>query len=133
MIDPANAHNLRGFTEVQVMKRRKIEDEQEARACLAEVRRSGEDRATWARSRGIDGRSLHAWSMNLARGADAKRRTGRSEKRVAKSAALVELVPATAVGSVSRYAIRVGSVALEFEDDFEEATLRRAIAVLRSC
>jgi hypothetical protein len=50
--------------------------------------------------------------------------------------ALVELVPTvptTMARSPRRYAIAVNDVSLEFGDDFEGETLRRALEVLRSC
>ncbi|MEN9580190.1 MAG: hypothetical protein RJA70_3199 [Pseudomonadota bacterium] len=46
---------------------RKIEDEREARRCLAAARRAGLGLGEWARARGIDGRSLHAWQLGLER------------------------------------------------------------------
>lgn len=116
------------------MRLRRIEDEQEARTCLAQVARSGEEIGAWARARGIDGRSLRAWSLNLARRVGTKkRRAERTVMRRSQGAALVELVPAPVARDVSRYVVRVGAVALEFGEDFDEATLRRAIAALRSC
>jgi hypothetical protein len=116
-------------------KLRKIEDEFEARACLGEVARSGEPLSAWARARGIDGRSLHAWRMNLSRGSSRGGRTASLVSRhpAGESPALVELVPTTAIRSPRRYAIAVDGVSLEFGDDFEDETLRRALGVLRSC
>src|SRR5690606_39950153 len=50
----------------------------------------------WARERGIDGRSLHAWQMNLERGSTKSRSPGRRNLRPsAQTSALVELVPTT--------------------------------------
>ena len=49
------------------MVRRKIRDAHEARSCLAEAEESGSPLAAWARRNGIDGRSLNAWRLNLAR------------------------------------------------------------------
>ena len=45
---------------------RKIADETEARRCLRAARLAGLSAGEWARARGIDGRSLNAWRMNLA-------------------------------------------------------------------
>jgi hypothetical protein len=47
------------------MSARKIQDETEARECI--TKESGLTLAQWARSAGIDGRSLHAGNVNLAR------------------------------------------------------------------
>ncbi len=111
-------------------KLRKIEDEFEARACLGEAARSGQRIGAWAREHGIDGRSLHAWHVNLSRGRGQARGPG---KAASTGAALVELVPTTVVRSPKRYAIAIGGASLEFGDDFEDETLRRVLEVLRSC
>jgi hypothetical protein len=50
------------------MSARKIQDETEAREHITKMRESGLTLAAWARSAGIDGRSLHAWNVNLSRG-----------------------------------------------------------------
>ena len=42
---------------------RKIDDEADARRCLSAAKRAGKGAGEWARSLGIDGRSLHAWSV----------------------------------------------------------------------
>ena len=79
----------------------------------------------WARARGIDGRSLNAWRINLERSrADAR---GRSRSR------LVELVPTGEVSSAARYALRVADVTIELGDDFREETLVRIVRALRAC
>lgn len=49
------------------MSARKIQDETEARKYIAKWRESGLTLAAWARSAGINGRSLHAWNVNLSR------------------------------------------------------------------
>jgi hypothetical protein len=74
----------------------------------------------------MDGRSLRAWQINLARG---------SSKGLARatSARLVELVPMTTPSSASRYVIRVGAGSVEVGDDFDPGTLRRIVEVIRSC
>lgn len=47
--------------------RRKIDNQNEARRCLRAAERAGLTAGEWAREHGIDGRSLNAWRMNLAR------------------------------------------------------------------
>jgi hypothetical protein len=120
------------LAEVHV-ERRKIGSEREARRCLTAVKGSGLSLKEWARSRGIDGRSLHAWQMNLERwsGQSAGKRP-RAKKATSSRMRLVELVASSATSS-SRYVVRVGSVSVEFGDDFEDGTLRRVVEVLRSC
>lgn len=117
-------------------QQRKITDELDARRCLAAARGAGEDAGRWARAHGVDGRSLNAWRMNLAR-----RGTGR-EKPVARPprtptirprAALVELVPAPRPVAAARYTVRIGEIRVELSDDFDATTLRRILEVLRTC
>lgn len=120
-------------------RRRKIEDEAEARRCLLAIEAEGWDIRTWARAHGVDGRSLHAWRVNLERVGTKMltRQTGRGGAAFATRARLVELVPTrpsqTLPPSVCRYVLEVGSARVEFGDDFSEPTLRRIVGVLRSC
>lgn len=117
------------------MEQRKIESEAEARALLAKVAKSGDDIGAWARARGIDGRSLNAWRMNLERrGATGRGVVARARPSMPR-AQLVELVP-TSISSIpraARYSLRVGDVEIGFGDDFREDTLARALGVLRRC
>ena len=118
-------------------KLRKIEDERDARACLSAVRAAGGHIGTWARAHGVDGRSLNAWRENLSR-ASAGRRGDRPERRPRTqvsptSPRLVEIVAAPSAPSAARYAMRIGAATVEFGDDFREETLRRVVAMLRSC
>ena len=119
---------------------RKIEDETEARQCLRAARLAGLSAGEWARARGIDGRSLNAWRMNLAgRGAartnTAPRRSRPTPTRPA-ALALVELIPAAASAkdvAGGRYVLEVAGARLEFDDGCSVATLRRVLEALRSC
>jgi len=99
---------------------RKIRDAEEARWCLEAVADSQLARAEWARRNGIDARSLNAWRLILAR----------AERQVPTR--WVELVAAQRVPT-SRYVVRVGDVAVEVGDDFQDDTLRRLLAVVASC
>ena len=121
-------------------EQRKITDEQEARRCLAAARRTGESAGAWARANGIDGRSLNAWRVNLARrsasgNATRPRTTSRSPTAlvVRPRAALVELVPVSRPGVMARYVVHVGELRVEVGDDFAPEALRRIVEVLRSC
>ena len=119
---------------------RKIADETEARRCLRAARLAGLSAGEWARARGIDGRSLNAWRMNLAgRGAPrataASRRSTPTPPRPAAHA-LVELVPAAASAkdvAGGCYVLEVAGARLEFDDHCSVATLRRVLDALRSC
>ncbi len=114
------------------MSARKIQGEIEARECIAKAKKSGLTLAQWARSVGIDGRSLRAWNMNLSRGASNSSHKTRQALAV-RGVNLVELVPMAATSRAARYLVQVGQLALEVDAQFDEATLRRLIAVLRSC
>ena len=83
-------------------KLRKVHDEREARALLAKVKIAGGSIGAWARAHGIDGRSLHAWSRNLARRGRAVR-----PRRVADPALrMVEIVASSASSPVGgRYVL----------------------------
>ena len=114
---------------------RKIEDEAEAVRCLRAAERKGMSVGDWARAHGVDGRSLHAWQMNIARrGTTAPVRRRKTVPKANSTAhALVELVPAaTSAGAgPGHYAVVVGSARVEFGDDVSVATLRRVLEALR--
>jgi hypothetical protein len=116
------------------MERRKIRDEGDARACIAAVKASKLTVKQWARSEGVDGRSLRAWTINLGRGGNSTKAIG-PRTRLAKPLGLVELIPSTprTTATASRYVVRVGAHAVEVDDQFAEGTLRRLVAVLASC
>jgi len=101
---------------------RKIWGERDARACVTAAKAAGLGLGAWAREHGVDGRSLHAWAMNL----------GLVARPVAKPT-LIELVPMTAPPTVARYVVRVGDVGIEVTDDFADETLVRLVRVLRAC
>lgn len=116
---------------------RKIEDEREAVRCLRAAERQGVSAGEWARAHGVDGRSMHAWQMNLARRGTTSpsKRQKASPKAPATAHALVELVPAAmpATWGTGRYALVIGGARVEFGDDASAATLRRVLEALRSC
>ena len=117
-------------------QQRKITDELDARRCLAAARRAGGDVGAWAMANGVDGRSLNAWRMNLARrGSTRARSAARSPTaEVANSrATLVELIPAPRPSTGGRYAVHVGIARVEVGDDFDQDTLRRIVEALRAC
>lgn len=112
---------------------RKIRDEAEARACIAKVGESGLSSAAWARSVGIDARSLHAWTVNLARGDRGARAPTRPVRRQRRPK-LVELVPRGSVPvQPQSYVVRIGNLAVEVGGHFDATVLRRLIEALRSC
>jgi hypothetical protein len=107
---------------------RKIVDEADARRCLKQQVASGRPLAAWARSRGIDARSLNLWRVNLERWSATRARGG-----------LVELVPSREDGSPrgqgvgARYLLEVGTVRVAFGDDFTADSLRRIVGALGAC
>ncbi len=103
---------------------RKIVDARDARACVKAARAAGLSLGAWARRHGVDGRSLHAWSVDLGLSPSALARSG-----------LIELVPRAApqVPGPARYVVRVGETAVEVGDNFEDDTLARVVRVLRAC
>ena len=117
------------------MAGRKIVDEREARALLARMSRSKAEPATWARSQGIDGRSLNAWRNIVERKRDKGPGARRAPRRGEHALRLVELVPTEMVASpiAARYAIKIGAAVIEFGDDARTETLRRVVEALRSC
>jgi hypothetical protein len=118
-----------------MMERRKIRDEADARSCLMAAKESGLTRAAWCRASGVDGRSLRAWSMNLARRKTMGRRTKKTDTAVAKRVELVELIaaPSMPARATPGYTVRVGQLGIEVGDDFDAGTLRRLVAVLAAC
>lgn len=112
---------------------RKIHDEIDARRCLRAAARAGQTAGEWARGHALDGRSLHAWKLALARRGDGSvsRRRGRAKTKPAH--ALVELVATPPTVAVGRYVLEVGDGRIEFGDDASAATLRRVVEVLRAC
>ena len=117
-------------------ERRKIRDEDDARACLKAVEAAGGDLRAWARAQGVDGRSLNTWRQNLARREGAgMRRSDTASTLVRRSAPLqlVELVPTDPLRAGALYVVRVGDLELELDDGFRDETLRRLVGVLRSC
>ena len=107
------------------MAGRKIINEQDAIRCLQGVKSERSSLGKWAKAHGVDGRSLHAWKMALER-----RGTTRTSAMVPR---LVEIIPAAAVRETARYRLRIHEVELEIGADFDEASLRRLVGLLKSC
>lgn len=106
------------------MRRRKIRDEADARACLAAVRAAGGDAVAWSRAHGVDARSLNCWRVNFGRRAKAPKND---------AIALVELVPVPPARTSGRYVLDLGIARLEFDDGCSADTLRRVVMTVRGC
>ena len=102
------------------MPGRKIRDERDARACLEAVDKSGTGRAAWARTNGIDARSLNAWRLNL----------DRSPTRPAELR-LVELVPE--VSGDAGFRVSCGPFVIDVPRGFDESALARLLGVVAEC
>lgn len=91
------------------MAARKVRDEADARMLLDAAERSGEPRARWCQSAGVDARSLNAWRLNLAR-----RSGSRSNKA---PVGLVELVLSEPSSRPSPNVVRIHHGAFVVEVD----------------
>ncbi|MCA9550090.1 MAG: hypothetical protein KC933_08650 [Myxococcales bacterium] len=104
------------------MARRKILDETDALTCLAAAEASGMSRRDWARSNGVDGRSLHCWWLAL-----------RDRAPVRSPIRLLELVAPGAPKRGATFVVRAGRVEVEVGADFDEAALLRLLRVAVEC
>ena len=107
------------------MAGRKVSNEQDARRCLAAVKASRRELATWAKQHGINARSLNLWRVNLER-----RGVARSRAVAPKMIELVAHAPAVACAP---FVLRVGGVEVEVSASFDEGALRRLVGLLKSC
>ena len=105
---------------------RKIEDEGEARAFLKAAKTARLSVGDWAREHGIDGRSLSAWRVNLARGR-ARSRAKRAKPR------LVELVADNASPHGGAMIVSVAGAEVRVARGFDEEAFVRLVRALRSC
>src|SRR5690349_945881 len=104
------------------MAGRKVGDAADAQRCIAAARSAGLSLGEWGKRNGVDGRSLHSWSLNLERRVPTQPGALR----------LVELVP-PAVAVSSKFTVRVGNVVVEVDPHFDEVALRRLLSVVGSC
>ena len=109
------------------MAGRKIRDEVEAQHCLDQAAASGMTRADWARSRGIDGRSLNAWRINLARG---DRAHGVDALRLVE---LIGRVPALESPPGSPIRVSCGPFVVEVTAPVDEEVLAQVLSVVATC
>lgn len=105
-------------------RKRNIRGERDARRCLAAMKASGQTQREWACQHQIDGRSLYAWAKKLAPDEKANKSRARN--------GMVELIPDSRLAA-SRYVVRCGQLAVEVDERFDEATLRRLLKVVAAC
>ena len=103
------------------MTRRKIRDHADAAELLDALEASGQSLADFCRARGLDGRSLNCWRINLQRDAVP----------APSGLRLVELAAARSEPAV--YRIVVHGIEVEVDDHFREDTLARLLAVVTAC
>ena len=106
--------------------RRKVASREEAEQLLDEWE-GDEERPSlpeFCAGRGVDGRSLHCWALNLGRGA---------RERPASDLALVELTVRAPARADAKYRVVVGELAVEVDDAFREDTLLRLLRVVAGC
>ncbi len=99
------------------MAGRKVVNQAEAEVLLAKWRAEAVDFRVFCRERGLDGRSLQCWRMNLTR------RAGSRPVR------LLELTLPEPSKSRASYRVTVGDFTVEVGDDFREDTLGRLLGV----
>lgn len=100
--------------------RRKVRDEDDAWGLLDEWEASGLELREFCERRGIDGRSLNCWRLNL--GAQEPEPTLR----------LVEVVGPQPARK-AEYRVEVGDVVVRVDDDFRDDTLARLLRVVAGC
>lgn len=105
---------------MSLVRGRRVEDEADARACLAALAASGSTTLNaWCRSNGVSASGLYHWKRKL----EAPPKPG--------AVRLVEVpLPRCAP---ARYALVLGDVQVVVGDDFRDETLARLLAVVRSC
>ena len=112
---------------------RKIDDETEAGRCLRAAKLAGRSAGEWARAHGIDGRSLNAWKVNLARRGTTAAPRPSKPKAPRPAHALIELVPRDSIDRLAaggRYVLEVAGARVEFDDHCSVTTLRRVLEAL---
>jgi len=100
--------------------RRKVADQREAELLLREWRSGHEKFPDFCADRGVDGRSLRCWRINL-------------DRRHAPAVRLVEVTPRAVVAVRSTYRVIVGEMTVELDDAFREDTLARLLEVVGRC
>jgi hypothetical protein len=103
------------------MQRRKIKNRRDAESCLTAAAVNAQTTTEWARSHGVDGRSLRFWRMAI------------EGNRPAVPLRLIELVAAAPTPPPS-YTVRCGAFEVDAPHDFDDAVLGRLLrAVAAAC
>ena len=100
--------------------RRRVADQGDAERLLEEWQSGRQKFKDFCADRGVDGRSLRCWRINL-------------DRRHAPAVRLVEVTPRAATAVRSTYRVIVGEVTVELDDAFREDTLARLLEVVGRC
>lgn len=100
--------------------RRKVQDEDDAWELLDAWEASGLELRDFCERRGIDGRSLNCWRLNLR------------PREPAPTLRLLEVVGPQPTRK-AEYRVVVGDVVVQVDDDFCDATLTRLLRVVAAC
>ena len=100
--------------------RKKIHDEQEAQALLAQFDGYNGTLRAFCAEMDVDGRSLRAWQRRL------------TPEVPPPELQLVQL-PTQAFAMPPTYRLTIGDVTVELNEDFNPEALRRLLGVVRSC
>ncbi len=103
------------------MQRRKIKNRRDAESCLAAAVGNAQTPTEWARTHGVDGRSLHCWRLAIR---------GRAKPAPLR---LLELV-ATPPVPLRAYTVRCGGFEVDAPHDFDDIVFGRLLrAVASAC
>lgn len=102
------------------MPGRKIRDEADAQSCLNAAAESKLYRVDWARSNGVDARSLNAWRVALERRAARAIPAGGGTR-------FVELVAGAPIQGLT---LRIGRAEIDVPANFDAGVLQRLLAVV---
>ncbi len=106
-------------------KKRRVRDERDAWELLGDWRESDLELPEFCAQRGIDGRSLNCWRLNLGAQAPSQEEP---------DLRLVEVVGHQAAPTRRAvYRLSVDDVVIELDDDFQEDTLVRLLRVAGAC
>ena len=103
--------------------RRKVMSRAEALELVGELDASGQALPEFCSERGLDGRSLQCWRLNLTKKSQPTRAP------LSRGLRLVEFALPVAQAS---YRLLVGDVTIELDDAFREDTLSRLLDVMES-
>lgn len=100
------------------MQRRKIKNRRDAESCLTAAAANAQTPTAWARSNGVDGRSLRCWRLAI------------EGRRPPAPLRLLEVI--AAAPTPPSYTVRCGRFEVDAPHDFDDAVLGRLLRVVAS-